>query len=102
VFRGEEMIGRFIKSQIRKNKDLILDEVREVDGFFQLLMKHRNTGIKWSPSEKVQLKQYLRRLIGHAPVLCIFLLPAGFLLIPLLAEVIDRRKRSRRPGEDGR
>jgi hypothetical protein len=65
-------------------------------------MKHRNTGIKWSPSEKVQLKQYLRRLIGHAPVLCIFLLPAGFLLIPLLAEVIDRRKRSRRPGEDGR
>ncbi len=96
------MIGRFIKSQLRKNKDLILDEVRQVDGFFQLLMKQRNTGIKWSPSEKVRLKQYLRRLVGYTPVLCIFLLPAGFLLIPLLAEVIDRRKRARRPGEDGR
>ncbi len=96
------MIGRFIKSQLRKNKDLILDEVRQVDGFFQLLMKQRNTGIKWSPSEKVRLKQYLRRLVGYTPVLCIFLLPAGFLLIPLLAEVIDRRKRSRGPGEDGR
>ena len=76
------MIGRFIKSQLRKNKDLILDEVRQVDGFFQLLMKQRNTGIKWSPSEKVRLKQYLRRLVGYTPVLCIFLLPAGFLLIP--------------------
>ncbi len=93
------MIGRFIRSQLKKNKDLILNEVRHVDGFFQLLMKQRNTGAKWSPSEKAQLKQYLRRLVGYAPVLCIFLLPAGFLLIPLLAEVIDRRKRSRRPGE---
>lgn len=68
-----------------------------MNGFIQLLMKQRNTGIKWTPSEKMRLKQYLRRLAGYAPVLCIFLLPAGLLLIPLLAEVMDRRKRSRKP-----
>jgi len=90
------MIGRFIKSHLRKSKDLILGEARHMEGFIQLLMKQRNTGTKWTPSEKAQLKRYLRRLVGYAPVLCIFLLPAGFFLIPLLAEVVDRRKRSRR------
>jgi hypothetical protein len=63
-------------------------------------MKQRNTGMRWTPSEKVRLKQYLRRLVSYAPVLCIFLLPGGFLLVPLLAEVIDRRKRSRNPWEN--
>ena len=102
AFRGDELIGRIIKSQIRKNKELILGEARQMDGFVQLLMKQRNTGTKWTHTEKAQLKRYLSRLVIYAPILCIFLLPAGFFLIPLLAEVVDRRKRSRKPGKDRR
>jgi hypothetical protein len=93
------MIGRFIRSQIRKNMDLILSEARRIDGFIQLLMKQRNTGVKWTQPEKARLKRHILRLVGLAPVLCVFLLPGGSLLIPVMAEVIDRRKRSRNPNE---
>jgi hypothetical protein len=91
------MIGRFLKSHLMKNRDLILEEARRMDGFIQLLMKQRNSGVKWTPSDKARLKEYLRRLARYAPALGIFVLPAGLLLIPLLAEVVDRRKRSRKP-----
>ncbi len=98
-FQGEKAIPRFIRSHIGKHKDLILGEARHMDGFFRLLMKQRNTGAKWTASEKAQLRRYIRRLVSYAPVLLVFLLPGSFFLIPLLAEVIDRRKRSRGPAD---
>ncbi len=88
-------VSDLIKSQLRKNKDLILSEARHTEGFMHLLMKQRNTGEKWSLRERVQLKGHIRRLVGYIPALCVFLLPGGFLLIPLLAEIMDRRKRAR-------
>jgi hypothetical protein len=89
------MIGRLIKSQIRKNRDLILNEAQQMNGFIHLLMKQRNTGTTWTQPEKVRLRRYILRLIRLAPVLCILLLPGGSLLIPIMAEVFDRRERSR-------
>ena len=94
-FLREDMIGRLIKSQIKKNRDLILNEAQQMNGFIRLLMKQRNTGTAWTQSEKIQLKRYILWLARLAPVLCIFLLPGGSLLIPVMAEVIDRRERSR-------
>ena len=91
----KETLVNFVRSQIRKNKDLILHEARHLEGFMTLLMKQRNTGEKWTFRERMQLKRDIRRLVGYIPVLCIFLLPGGFLLIPFLAEVMDRRQRSR-------
>ena len=44
------MIGRYLKSHLVKNRDLILEEARRMDGFIRLLMKQRNTGIKWPSS----------------------------------------------------
>ena len=79
-----------------KNKELILEEVLEVKGLMQLLMKHRNTGRKWTGDELKEIKFHLRQISKAVPVLIVFMLPFGSFFLPLLAEVIDRRK-DRRP-----
>lgn len=91
------MIRRLLKAHVRKYKDIIVGEAEDLDGFMRLLMKQRNTGSTWTKSEKARLRRYLWGLVFYAPVLFIFLLPGGFFLIPLLADVIDRRRRSRKP-----
>lgn len=60
-----------------------------------LLMKHRNTGILWTPEEKAELRFHLREIAKVVPVLFIFLLPFGSVFLPVLAVVIDRRTRAR-------
>ncbi len=90
------MIKRLIKSHLIKNKDLILNEARHMNGFMSLLMKQRNTGVRWTRAEKAQMKGYLKRLWLYIPVLFVFLLPFGMLFIPVLAEILDRRKLSRK------
>jgi hypothetical protein len=89
------MIKNFIKSHLIKNRDLILTETRHVNGFMNLFMKQRNTGVKWTKAEKNQLKNYLKRIWLYIPVLFVFLLPFGMLFVPVLAEMLDRRKSPR-------
>lgn len=89
------MIRKLITSQIKKNRDLILNETKEMNGFTQLLMKHRNTGVKWTKEEKSKLKYYLCRIVVYVPVILVFLLPFGTLLLPVLAESLDRRNNNR-------
>ena len=84
-----------IRSRILRSKELILSEARGIQGFMDLLMKQRNTGSRWTKDEKAQLKRHLGRLASYVPVLFVFLLPGGLILIPLLAEILDRRKHRR-------
>jgi hypothetical protein len=95
------MTGQVIRSQVLKSKELILHEAREMSGFMDLLMKERNTGGGWDRAERVQLRRYLARLALYIPILLVFLLPGGFVLIPLLAEVLDRRMHLRPPAPEG-
>lgn len=90
------MIKRYFKRLLIKNKEFILDEVLSVKGLMQLLMKHRNTGQKWTKEEIKEIKIHLKNISKVVPILVIFLLPGGSLLLPFLAEVLDRRK-TRRP-----
>jgi hypothetical protein len=90
------MIISYFKSLIIKNKAFILEEVLAVKGLMQLLMKERNTNQKWTREEKREIKIHLKNISKLVPALIIFLLPGGSLLLPFLAEVLDRRK-SRRP-----
>jgi len=85
-----------IKRHIAKNKEFILNQILAVKGLMQLLMKSRNTGEKWTREEKKEIKTHLKSISKIVPVIIIFLLPGGSLLLPILAEVIDRRK-TRRP-----
>ncbi len=93
-------IRSLLESHFRKYRNILIQEARRLDGFMQLLMKQRNTGTKWTRNEKAQLRRYMRGMLFYVPVLFIFLLPGGFFLIPLLAEVIDRRRHSRKPMGD--
>jgi hypothetical protein len=85
----------FIKRLIASNRNFILNEVIEVKGLMQLLMKHRNTGQKWTREEKKEIKTHFKNISMAVPALIIFLVPGGSLLLPFLAEVLDRRKETR-------
>jgi len=89
------MIKLFFKRLISKNRDMILEESQHIRGFMRLLMKYRNTGIELTREETHDLKSYVKRLSLHVPVLIIIVLPFGLVLLPILAEILDRRKKSR-------
>jgi hypothetical protein len=90
------MVVSYFKRLIIKNKAFILEEVLAVKGLMQLLMKQRNADLKWTKEERGEIKIHLKNISKVIPALIIFLLPGGSLLLPFLAEVLDRRK-TRRP-----
>ena len=89
------MIRFFLKRFISINKELIFREAQQFQGFLHLLFKQRNTDLKWTKEEKEQIKNHLKRLSLYVPILLIFILPGGSLMLPLLAEILDRRKTRR-------
>ena len=91
------MIRFFLKKHIEKNRAFICKEGQYITGFMQLLMKPKNTGDKWTKQEKEQLKRDLKHLSAYVPVLIIFFLPGGALLLPFLADILDRRTDPRPP-----
>jgi hypothetical protein len=95
LFLGLYMIRFFLKRLIIKNKELILSEAQQFQGFLHLLFKQRNTDLKWTKEEKEQIKNHLKRLSLYVPILIIFILPGGSLMLPFLAEILDRRKTRR-------
>jgi len=90
------MIKSYLVRQLRNNREFILQEVLAVKGLMQVLMKNRNTGEGWTKEEKKEIKRHLRNISKIVPVVLIFLLPGGSILLPILAAVIDRRKTIRR------
>ena len=91
------MLKFFLKRLILKNKTLIFHEAQQMQGFLVLLFKERNTDSKWTREEKEQIKTYLKRLSAYVPVIILFLFPGGSLMLPILAEILDRRKQRRVP-----
>lgn len=91
------MLKFFLKRLVLKNKELIFNEAQQMQGFLYLLFKERNTDLKWTKEEKDQIKNYLKRLSAYVPIIIIFILPGGSLLLPVLAELLDRRKKRRIP-----
>lgn len=93
------MPGSFIIRLARRlfagTRQFILDEVLGVKGFMQLLMKHRNTGERWTPGETAEIRRRLREISRAVPALIIFLLPGGVFLLPLFAAFLDRRQKKR-------
>jgi hypothetical protein len=72
-------------------KAIIHTEISHIQGFMQLLMKPRN-GLPWSAADRAAILVHLKHLARSLPVLVIFTLPGGSLLLPLLAWFLDRRK----------
>jgi len=95
VVPGLPMIKKYLKRLININKEVILMEVLSIRGLMQLLMKTRNTDEKWTREEKKEVKRHLKNIAKILPAIAIFSLPGGSLLLPILAEVLDRRKTRR-------
>jgi len=91
------MIKFLLKRLISKNRELIFREAQHFQGFLNLLFKQRNTNLKWSKEEKEKIKNYLKRLSLYVPILIVFVLPGGSLMLPILVEILDRRKIRRIP-----
>jgi hypothetical protein len=86
------MIKKYLRRLIITNKEAILMEVLSITGLMQLLMKPRNTDEKWTREEKKEIKRHLRNVAKIIPEVAVFSLPRGSFLLPILAEVLDRRK----------
>lgn len=95
------MLKIFLKRTISKNKALILRESKGMHDFMKLLMKQRNTGNNWTTEDIAMIKSHLMRLALYVPVLIVFLLPFGSFLLPVLAEIIDRREGMRKKEANG-
>jgi hypothetical protein len=80
---------------LRREQELIRTELSKAKDVMPLLMKRRNGG-HWTPEEHDYLIQRLRGLSHLSPYLLVLLLPGSFLLIPLLAWWLDRRRGMRR------
>ena len=91
--KGEGIIVRLAASQKRRARDLVAD-VLCMRGLMPLLMKNRNGGA-WSPEEKAELLDQMRRLSRVSPVLLLLLLPGSAILLPIYAWWLDRRDRPR-------
>lgn len=89
------MIKLYFKKMLAKNRGFMLQEVLAVKGLFHLLMKRSNTGQQWTLEELKEIRLHLKNISKVIPVVVIFLLPGGSLLLPFLVEVIDRRTNSR-------
>ncbi|MEW5975908.1 MAG: hypothetical protein AB1898_08900 [Acidobacteriota bacterium] len=86
------MAPRFFLLQL---KEILVAEVTHIQGFMQLLMKPRN-GLPWSQEDKSAILAHLRYLGKSLPILVVFSLPGGGLLLPLLAWFLDRRRQRER------
>ncbi|MGE5467882.1 MAG: hypothetical protein ACM3Y9_10705 [Ignavibacteria bacterium] len=83
----------------RREQQLILAELAKIKGFMPLLMKHRNGGA-WSGAERTELVEQLRAVAHLSPYLFILMLPGSFVLLPVFAWWLDRRRQRRFPGAD--
>ncbi len=89
------MIKKYLKRLILINKEAILMEVLSITGLMQLLMKTRNTDERWTKDERKEIRSHLKNIAKIVPAIAIFSLPGGSFLLPILAEVLDRRKTRR-------
>jgi hypothetical protein len=82
---------RLLQRLLATQRKAILSQARPIAGLMPLLMKVRNTGVRWTPDELRQIRAHLKALAKLVPILMVFVLPGGLLLLPILAEVLDRR-----------
>ena len=72
-------------------KAIGLRDLYHIQGFMNLLMKPRN-GMPWTAEDKAAIRLHLKSVAASLPMLAVFTLPGGMLLLPFLAWRLDRRK----------
>jgi hypothetical protein len=87
LFTAARMLQEREKLRIRM-------EIAQIPGLMALLMKPRN-GLKWTRTERAELRAQLRRLSRLSIYLALATLPFTSLTLPLVAWWLDRRQQRR-------
>lgn len=87
------LVNRMLEAQ-KRERDVLVREMSQVRGLMPLLMRHRNGG-KWSREERQQLVGQLNALAHMSPYLVVLALPGSFVMLPVLAWWLDRRRQLR-------
>lgn len=96
-FRSASVVAyRSIRELTEREKKHLLQEILHVRGLMPLLMKQRNNQM-WTLEDKAELRVHLRRLSGISPYLVVLALPGSFLMLPVLAWWLDRRRNRPHP-----
>jgi hypothetical protein len=83
---------RYVWDLQARERKFLLGEIVQVKGLMPLLMKPRNKQ-RWSAEDKAELRDHLRRLSHISPYIAVMILPGSFLMLPLLAWWLDRRRK---------
>lgn len=75
----------------KREKTAIVAEAGKIRGLMPLLMKRRNGG-RWSRAERQELHDQMRALAHLSPYLIVLVLPGSFVVLPVLAWWLDRRR----------
>jgi hypothetical protein len=81
-----------LKKSLLHYREAIREEIQSVKHLMALLMK--GTKMKWSQNELQEIKAQFAQLGRRVPVLMVFLLPGGLVLLPILVEVLERRRKN--------
>jgi len=76
-----------------RERKYVLGEVVQITGLMPLLMKPRNRQ-KWTPDDKRQIVDHLRRLTLVSPYFAVMVMPGSFAVLPALAWWLDRRRKN--------
>lgn len=88
------MVRRVLDAQQRERAQVVIAAAR-IKGLMPLLMKPRN-GSHWSSAERDELQEQFRALMHLSPYLIVLALPGSFLMLPVLAWWLDRRRGERK------
>lgn len=80
-----------VSNLTQREKQRLLEEMQQTRGMMPILMKPRN-GQRWTPEERAQLRDHLRRLSRLSPYLVLVVMPGGFFMLPAFAWWLDRRR----------
>ena len=87
------VIVRTVMEMMDRERKYVLGEVVQVTGLMPLLMKPRNHQ-KWTPEDRRQIVEHLRRLSMVSPYLAVMVMPGSFVVLPALAWWLDRRRQN--------
>jgi len=85
------IIVRTVMEMMDRERKYVLGEVVQITGLMPLLMKPRNHQ-NWTPEDKRQIVDHLRRLSMVSPYLAVMVMPGSFVVLPALAWWLDRRR----------
>lgn len=91
--RGYGLFRSLAEAQHRERQAVLVEAVK-VKGLMPLLMKRRNGG-RWTPAELADLHVRMRALVHLSPYLVVLVLPGSFVVLPVLAWWLDRRRQQR-------